>query len=166
MSLDASYMERRHPSQRRTVVTVWFALLLSGLLLVVGCDVGPTNEDGSATVNIRVEDFGGVHQEGFRLTYAITDPGGVVVSKKSWNSAVMAAAAKQERNADIRDFYTTVVPETVPAGRITVEADIHIGNERPLPECRIELRLTDGETTTVVFKLLPSSDGKCATVAG
>lgn len=161
-----AHMELRHHANRRSVVTVRSALLLSSLLLVSACGGGAAAEDGSATVNVRVEDFGGVHQEGFRLTYEITDADGATVSKRSWNSAVMAAAANQERDADIRDFYTTVVPETVPAGRLTVEADIHIGNEGPLPECRIELRLADGETKTVEFKLSPSADGKCATVGG
>jgi hypothetical protein len=117
--------------------------------------------NGTGTVAIAIEPVDGVLIEGFELAFRLETAGGELVDRVVWNDFVAA-----EGDGTIEAFYETVYEAEVPAGTITVLAQVNVGIGPP-PEpvdpagelaCRLEVEVGAGERAEVEVALNPEGD--------
>lgn len=134
--------------------------LLAGLLLLGACgdDGGSTaaggddDKDGTGTISLHLEDLGGaVMIEGFEIGLRFT-AGGEVVDALLWSDYVESLGT-----GTLESFYDSVLEQSVPAGTVTIEADVRqsIGGPIEPPDlngdfpCSLDVDVAEGETVEV-----------------
>jgi hypothetical protein len=83
--------------------------------------LNPTPATGEGTINVALEQTDGVFIEGFEIGLRFTTADGTVVKALLWNDFVASLDS-----TDINAYYDSVLEQPVPAGTITVEADVRI----------------------------------------
>lgn len=144
------------------------SLLTAGLLLVGACgdDAGSTGtdaggetdtettepKDGQGTISLRLEQIDGVMIEGFALGLRFTGSDGEVIEAIQWNDYVESLGT-----GDLEAFYDSVLEQPVPAGTVTIEANLvqSIGGPIEPPDlegdfpCSLDVEVPEGGTVEV-----------------
>ena len=141
-------------------------VLAAAAVLLAACgDNGPTEaadaEAPTGTVAVAIEAVDGVLIEGFELGLRIETADGEVLDEVGWNEFVAA-----EGDGTTEAFYETVYEREVPAGPVTVLAQVNVGIGPP-PEpvdtagdlnCRLEVEVPEDGRVDVEVALDPAGD--------
>jgi hypothetical protein len=131
------------------------------LLTACGDDDAADAEAPTGTVAVAIEPVDGVLIEGFELGFRIETADGEVLDEVAWNEFVAA-----EGDGTVEAFYKTVYEREVPAGTVTVLAQVNVGIGPP-PEpvdpagdldCSVDVEVPEDTRVEVEVALDPAGD--------
>jgi len=142
---------------------------LAAAAVLIGDDDTDPDEDPGAdparggTVAVDLEPIDGFVIEGFDVTLRFYGPDGDTVAQREWTDAVTATEATD----DIDAFYSYVLHEPVPSGRVRVVSFLRLspGDAIPPPEgpgCETTVDVAPGDTARITLLQPGSPDWACA----
>ena len=116
---------------------------------------------GTGTIAVAIEPVDGVLIEGFELGFRLESADGEVLDRVEWNLFVSG-----QGDVPIEAFYDSVYESEVPAGAVTVLAQVNVGigppPERVDPDgdlnCTLEVEVPAGGRAEVEVALQPEGD--------